>query len=119
MAKTRKVMTTNFYHTMPFGRYRGHRLVDLPDPYLTWLLTLDLRDPLRTTVHAEARRRGLVGHGDDHGVPDRDLAEAIVDAGRRTLARRHHPDIGGHHDQMVAINNVADWLIARVRELHA
>ena len=21
---------------MPFGRYRGHRLVDLPEPYVVW-----------------------------------------------------------------------------------
>jgi uncharacterized protein len=23
--------------TMPFGRYAGHRLVDLPEPYVVWL----------------------------------------------------------------------------------
>jgi uncharacterized protein (DUF3820 family) len=23
--------------TMPFGKYAGHRLVDLPEPYVVWL----------------------------------------------------------------------------------
>jgi hypothetical protein len=43
---------------MPFGRFRGTRLENLPDFYLGWLLRLpDLRDPLLGAVRDEARRR--------------------------------------------------------------
>ncbi len=28
---------------VPFGRYRGTPLEDIPDDYLTWLLTIELR----------------------------------------------------------------------------
>jgi uncharacterized protein (DUF3820 family) len=34
---------------MPFGKYRGWLLSELPDGYLQWLRTLsDLREPLRS-----------------------------------------------------------------------
>lgn len=39
---------------MPFGKFKGVELGDLPDDYLAWLTTLhDLRDPLRSAVATE------------------------------------------------------------------
>jgi hypothetical protein len=41
---------------MPFGRYRGWSLDELPDDYLEWLDGLDdLREPLRSAVAREQR----------------------------------------------------------------
>jgi len=41
---------------------------------------------------------------------DRQLALEIINAGYRTTSRKHHPDLGGTHEQMVAINRVCDRL---------
>src|SRR5215831_4372439 len=44
--------------SMRFGKYKHQRLCDLPSDYLTWLDGLDdLREPLRSAVAAECRRR--------------------------------------------------------------
>jgi hypothetical protein len=37
---------------------------------------------------------------------------AAVSTARRTLARRHHPDAGGQHRVMAAINGAADTVMA-------
>lgn len=43
-------------------------------------------------------------------VADRAKAKEIIDAGRRRLAQKHHPDNGGDVEEMKAYNAVADWL---------
>ena len=105
---------------MPFGKYRGTRLCDLPSDYFNWLLELDdLREPLRSQVESEARSRW--GSRDRESAPnpplapgpvDGDVAARIVEAGRRALATKHHPDIGGDDATMTRINATADRLLA-------
>lgn len=34
---TTQAMLTAMVATMPFGKYRGQRLIDLPEPYVVWL----------------------------------------------------------------------------------
>ncbi len=48
------------------------------------------------------------------GAPE----EAVV-AARRTLARRAHPDVGGRHASMVAINLAADTVLDWLRQCEA
>jgi hypothetical protein len=100
---------------MPFGKYRSWPLPDLPADYLAWLCTLHLREPLRSAVADEVARRRADG-------PDPRVVEDLIAAGQRALARRHHPDIGGTHDAMLAVRVAADWLYghaARLRGLAA
>ena len=43
---------------MPFGKYRGWRISELPDRYLFWVAkNLDLDDLLREAIDAELARR--------------------------------------------------------------
>jgi len=42
---------------IPFGKYRGHEVEALPDGYLRWLVTVELREPLRAAVWAELVQR--------------------------------------------------------------
>jgi hypothetical protein len=38
------------------------------------------------------------------------IALELVNIGYRAMSRKHHPDLGGSHEQMVAINQVCDYL---------
>ncbi len=109
---------------MPFGRFRNRPVSALPDSYLRWLLTLDtLRPPLHEAVRAEAEFRGLREGRDDRRVRDAaplarpELALALIGAGHRTLAVKFHPDHGGSHDEMVAVNEAAAWLRRQLQAL--
>jgi hypothetical protein len=42
------------------------------------------------------------------------LDEGTVTQRRKTLARKHHPDLGGSLERMAAINNAADVLLANL-----
>jgi hypothetical protein len=44
---------------MPFGKFKGYAVEDLPDAYVAWLVSIDLREPLRGAVVDEMARRGL------------------------------------------------------------
>jgi hypothetical protein len=100
---------------MPFGKYRGQPLDELPDGYVHWLYGLDnLREPLRSAIEREWRDRfGEPAEAlPDAAVP---VAEAIITGGFRLLARQHHPDHGGEHGTMVLLNQAVDWLRQVVR----
>ncbi len=45
---------------MPFGRFRGTDLCNLPDGYIQWLWGLNLREPLRSKVWRQVSDRGLL-----------------------------------------------------------
>jgi Putative quorum-sensing-regulated virulence factor len=42
---------------IPFGKYRGTSVTELPFDYLQWLTSIDLLDPLRAEVKKEYERR--------------------------------------------------------------
>jgi hypothetical protein len=93
---------------MPFGKYRGTSLSELPDEYLDWLHGLnDLREPLRAAVDQEWRWR----FGDVASAAEaRRVADQIITVGYRGLALECHPDRGGRTEDMQAVNAAAAWL---------
>lgn len=103
---------------MPFGRHKGQPLSALPDDYLDWLASLDLRPPLRRAVEAEQARRAArdnagAGRSTAAAITDPVVARAasrIVQAGYRTAAMEAHPDRGGDTATMQAINRAAELL---------
>lgn len=36
MDAMQKLLAETLSQTMPFGRYKGQKLIDLPEPYLVW-----------------------------------------------------------------------------------
>ncbi len=96
---------------MPFGAHKGQLLSLLPHDYLAWLLTIDLREPLRDAVRQEwgARR--------NPAKPDRVTARALLDVGYRQLAKDAHPDMGGTTAAMQRLNNTVEWLRRQLEAL--
>lgn len=41
---------------------------------------------------------------------DKDMALEMINAGYRTLSRKHHPDAGGSHEKMVEVNRALEAL---------
>ena len=104
---------------MPFGRYSGVEVGDLPSDYLEWLHALGtLRKPLHAAVDMECRARfGPTQR--NPGVPSpevRTMATEIVAVGYRKLAHVHHPDHDGDERAMQMLNAAAEWLRLVTRE---
>lgn len=95
---------------MPFGKYRGCRLAELPDDYLDWLRTIKLRGSLKTAVEEEVTNR-------NSGREDvMTLAAHIISTGYKRLALALHPDRGGDTAAMQNLNEAVDWLRRRLKE---
>jgi hypothetical protein len=107
---------------MPFGRYKGRDVRELPDGYLRWLIDLeDLYGPLRDAVEDEWQRRQEPKreppreprtHHSASAI--RDVVDELVTAGYRALALRHHPDHGGSTARMQLVNAARDFLRQRL-----
>jgi Putative quorum-sensing-regulated virulence factor len=101
-------------YRMPFGQHKGTPVADLPDDYLAWLRTIDLREPLASIVEEEwedrraPRQRFIAGSR----LPDdlKSLAADIIQHGYRQAALRHHPDHGGQTLLMQRLNAAHTWL---------
>jgi hypothetical protein len=114
---------------MPFGKYRGMEVVDLPSDYLEWLLdNVDLQSRLKNAVLGELDRRAYEQKQDRYGRrqdsthqrsasaavaikirPDEiGLARDVFDRGFRAAALTHHPDVGGDPGTMVRLNALAE-----------
>jgi len=94
--------------TVPFGKFRGWPLGELPDDYLGWLSGI-ARQPLRSHVVAEIERRERGGL-DALPAELRDAAAQIVSRGFRACARKVHPDLGGDTESMQEFNAARDAL---------
>jgi hypothetical protein len=100
---------------MPFGKFKGIDISDLPDDYLKWLASLgDLKQPLRQAIdnEVEARREPSTPSAVEIG-----FADEIISAGVKKLALRHHPDVGGTEESMKAVNRAGEILRRMVRSL--
>jgi Putative quorum-sensing-regulated virulence factor len=93
---------------MPFGKFKGQPVEDLPPPYLHWLWeNIELRDPLYSAVRAALGEKPATGST----LPAvKVCARDIVVAGYRVLAKSCHPDHGGSHEDMVNLNKAKELL---------
>jgi hypothetical protein len=102
---------------VPFGKFKGVELADVPDDYLRWLKSLGhLREPLRSAVADEYEFRFSSANPVETLPADvRVMVEEIVASGYRSLAQRHHPDHGGATRAMQLLNDAVAWLRRMVR----
>lgn len=94
---------------MPFGKFSGLDLADIPGDYLSWLMKIDLREPLRSEARSEYWRR--ISWQEER----QRTAVSTLDAGRvkqiyRELAFKWHPDQGGTKEAMQAVNEFYELL---------
>ena len=95
---------------MPFGKFKGYEIRDLPDNYLGWLYEIVEPGYLADCVYAEYQHR----FGEDFkSAPPR--VREIIEAGFKALALKYHPDVGGSGDAMREIIEARAWLQSLVR----
>jgi hypothetical protein len=100
---------------MPFGKFRGVPLSEVPTSYLRWALeNIALKYGLDGEIRHELRNRAA-REAFERSIPmpkglQITVALKLVEAGRRTLAKAHHPDLGGSTEAMQTVNQVADAL---------
>lgn len=111
---------------MPFGRHKGRLLREILDDYLLWVRDLaDLREPLHRHVEQEYERRRHVRERTWQPDPPAcagALAPAlwapalqIISRGFRVAAHEAHPDHGGSHEAMLALQAAKAALEALVK----
>jgi hypothetical protein len=103
-----------------FGKYSGQLVANVPSGYLQWVLReCDSAEPwLKNAIRDELHRRGVdAGDGRRSTAPPPCPTCARVKAELSSLFRRLalvcHPDKGGSHGAMVAVNTARE----RVEEL--
>src|SRR5262245_12427502 len=111
---------------MPFGKWKGRSVSQIPTGYLQWLIqTCDLDYYLREAVRQELWKRsggagpaggggratGGAGAGGTRSTatPPADWAE-VVRGWYRGLCLKYHPDRGGSHEQMVVVQDAYERL---------
>ena len=82
---------------MPFGKYRGYEVGEIPFKYLKWLwnkvkLYGELQDEVAEIVQAYEY------------LPIPDLDTDHIRTAYSRMARKWHPDAGGTHEAMATIN---------------
>ena len=108
---------------MPFGKYQGQGLDEIPRDYLEWLLDAGIRSKrLRQAITDELDRRASDRRSHSRGtqppppnkitIPDehKPFIDEIVRSGYRTASKRCHPDHGGSGDQFRALHAAYEWL---------
>ena len=88
--------------TMPFGKYKGQTVDELPPDYCRWLLgNIDLREPLRSAIEQQVSGTSVVAIWPN------------LNAMRRRFAAKYHPDRpSGSQVAMTVVNEIFDSLEA-------
>lgn len=103
---------------LPWGKHKGQAIGEVPAGYLAWLLEESrIGEPYRSAIKAELAWRldlqptppsvrALSPPPDEIAL----AVEELIESGYRHLVHRHHPDTGGTHQKMVAVNGALHWL---------
>lgn len=86
------------YETMPFGKYKGEFIEEIPSNYLIYSLeNFDVPTDLKDVIKFEICKRLDL---------DADISIFMDDVRSiyKKLCKKHHPDVGGSNQAMQAIN---------------
>jgi hypothetical protein len=101
---------------MPFGKHKGEDIDDVPRDYLRWVLSnVDLRD--HGLKRAICDRLDMPAEQPRAPEPPVGAIEKLIRAWHRAMALKYHPDRGGSHDAMVAVNDGAEILRALAKQI--
>ena len=96
---------------MRFGKHKGQAIDDIPLSYLRWLIenVRDLDEQTREAIKERFNGRSHSTSPPPSPPPPSPPAssskfEQVVRAWHRLMTKKYHPDRGGHHEAMVAVN---------------
>jgi uncharacterized protein (DUF3820 family) len=100
---------------MPFGKYKGSNICDIPSDYLAWLTenARTLRPGQRQAIMQELDLRELDSIDFDAILTPARAAgwwSSMIRQWHREMALQFHPDRGGSVEAMKVINHAADRL---------
>lgn len=109
--------------SIPFGKYRGEPIEEVPSGYLTWLLEQEWLDgEVADIVRDELGERfGIVGRERVVERPItvpatlREHVDAILTTGFRGASLAAHPDKGGTDERMKGVLAARAWLSKNLR----
>jgi hypothetical protein len=102
---------------MNFGKHRGRAVSEVPTFYLRWCIAEceSLEPWLRQAIEEELERRRCQFQTGKPPPPQIDW-RAVLTTWHRDLVKRWHPDRGGSHEAMVAVNDAVERLRTLVLE---
>ena len=93
---------------LPFGKYNGKRLGEVPTWYLEWLGQQKWFNEKFPQLAAEAKR---ILDDDDAPIPATALSRDVLKTWRRSVLKKWHPDRdGGSHAAFVAVSDAVQTL---------
>jgi hypothetical protein len=103
---------------MPFGKYEGQFMEEIPSSYLEWVLTFAYSEWLKDGIEEELGQREKEPDIRDTPSQDnmREHALKIISSGRKAQMHKHHPDAGGTDEAAQGVNLAHDWLQLLVRK---
>jgi hypothetical protein len=81
---------------MPFGKFAGRRISDIPSGYLVWCV--ENLDGLNWAMREAIEEELLLRHDEEEPVEEAAVAcDGVVSRWYREMVLRFHPDRGGQH----------------------
>jgi hypothetical protein len=104
--------------TMPFGKFKGQAVGDLPPDYLEWCLAnvKDLNPWLRSAM-SEAIAAAKFGERVDSAPPVVARVEQGLKGWYRRMSLKYHPDRGGSNEAQVVVNDCYESLCELIGEM--
>jgi hypothetical protein len=93
-----------------FGKFKGYEIEDVPTSYLAFLLDADfVNDEIKAECVEVINYRYS-----EFELSRKSIDKSIIDNVFKRLVMKHHPDKGGNHQAMVALNEFREILIKSI-----